>query len=189
MADEAKAMATLVANVERQTGRTLAQLGAALRASGFTKHGELRRFLMDTHGLGYGQANAVVHLALKTDGGSVHAGKAEGDVLGAIYADRKAALRPIHDALLAFLGTLGAFDAAPKKDYVSYRRKKQFVMIGPKTATAVEVGLAAKQLPTHARLKEMPPKSMCRYTTRLSSVAEIDGTLKGWIRAAYDEAG
>jgi hypothetical protein len=189
MADEAKAMATMIANIEKQTGKTLAQLGAALKKSGLAKHGELRQFLMDEYGLGHGQANTVVHLALKSDGGSLNAGKSGDDVLAGIYADKKAALRPIHDALLAYLGTLGEFETAPKKDYVSYRRKKQFVMIGPKTATAVEIGFGAKALPKDARLKEMPPNSMCKYTTRIGSVAEIDAKLKGWIKAAYDEAG
>lgn len=191
MADEAKAMATMVANIEAKTGKSLAQLGDVLRASKLTKHGEMRTFLMEKFELGYGQANTVVHLALQSDGASAAAaaGKSADDVLGDIYAGKKAALRPIHDAVLAILGTLGEYEAAPKKDYISYRRKKQFLMVGPKTATAVELGFGAKALPAHERLKEMPPNSMCKYTTRVSSAAEIDAVVKQWIVKAYDEAG
>jgi hypothetical protein len=29
---------------------------------------------------------------------------------------------------------------------------------------------------------------MCQYTVRLSSAAEIDADLQGWLRAAYDAA-
>lgn len=58
-----------------------------------------------------------------------------------------------------------------------------------KTATAVEIGFGAKALPTHARLKVMPPNSMCRFTTRIGSVAEVDAELTAWIRQAYGEAG
>jgi hypothetical protein len=147
--------------------------------------------LVEQFGLGHGQANTVVHLALKSDGASAAAaaGHSAEEVLDGIYAGKKAALRPIHDAVLAFLATLGEYEAAPKKDYVSYRRKKQFLMVGPKTATAVELGLFAKQLPAHPRLKEMPPKGMCPYTTRLGDPSELDATVKGWIAASYQSAG
>lgn len=190
MADEAKAMATMIANIEKQTGHSLAELAAVVTAAGAKKHGELRALLMDRFGLGFGQANTVVHLALKSDGASAaaEAGHSAEDVLGLLYSDKKAGLRPVHDAVLAFLETLGPFEAAPKKDYVSYRRSKQFVMVGPKTATAVELGLAAKSLPADPRLKEMPPKSMCRYTVRLGSPADFDATVQGWVRQSYLEA-
>lgn len=78
---------------------------------------------------------------------------------------------------------------APKKTYLSLRRKKQFAMIGPATKTQVEVGLNAKALPAADRLSEMPPKSMCTYKTRVSDVGEVDAELLGWLRRAYDEAG
>lgn len=187
MADEAKAMATMIANIEKQAGRTLAQLGEAVAASGLEKHGEIRTMLMETFGLGHGQANTVVHLVRR--GGEGGAAPGPDEVLGALYSGRKADLRPIHDAVLAFLATLGPFEAAAKKDYVSYRRRKQFLMVGPKTNTAVELGLGAKSLPGHARLKEMPPNGMCRYTVRLASASELDEAVKDWITRSYSEAG
>jgi hypothetical protein len=191
MADEAKAMATLVANIEAKTGKTIAQFGDVLRASKLTKHGEMRTFLMEKFDLGHGQANTVVHLALQSDGASAAAasGKTAGDVLDDIYAGKKAALRPIHDAVLAILGTLGDYESAPKKDYISYRRKKQFLMVGPKTATSVELGFGAKALPAHERLKEMPPNSMCKFTTRVGSTAEVDAVVKEWIETSFRDAG
>lgn len=189
MADEAKAMATMIANIEKQTGKTFAQLSEVIAAAGDVKHGELRQMMMDKFGLGHGQANTLVHLAKQSDGASRNAGKSDGDVLATIYADKKAALRPIHDAILAYLNSLGEFETAPKKDYVSYRRKKQCLMVGPKTATAVEIGLFAKTYPSDPRLKEMPPKGMCPYTTRVSSVADVDAKLKSWIKASFDAAG
>src|SRR5690606_37901740 len=146
----------------------------AVVKSGLAKHGEIRGMLMERFGLGHGQANAVVHLALQSDGQGAAAAKglSAADVLTEIYRGKED-LRPIHDAILAAMEKLGDFEAVPKKGYVSYRRKKQFAMVGPKTKTAVEVGLAAKSLPADPRLKEMPPASMCRHTTRLSSVAEV----------------
>jgi hypothetical protein len=189
MADEAKSMATMIANIEKQTGKTFAQLCEIVKAAGPKKHGELRTMLMEQFGLGYGQANTVVHLALKSDGTSAAAaGQSADDVLAKIYSDKKAALRPIHEAVLAFVRGLGEVEEAPKKDYISYRRSKQFLMVGPKTVTTVELGLSAKTLPADPRLKEMPPKSMCRYTVRLGSPTEFDTTVQGWVRQSYQEA-
>ncbi|MEZ4457991.1 MAG: DUF4287 domain-containing protein, partial [Gemmatimonadales bacterium] len=153
MADANKALETMLANIEAKTGTTLAQLGAELAGTGLAKHGELRSWLMERYGLGHGQANTVVHLALKSDGESAARASGAGPdaVLDEIYSGKKADLRPVHDRILAILAELGPFEAAPKKGYVSYRRKKQFVMVGPKTNTAVELGLGAKTLPADTR--------------------------------------
>ncbi len=111
------------------------------------------------------------------------------DPLDAIYAGAKAGLRPVHDAVMKQIDKLGPFDVAPKKTYVSLRRKKQFAMVGPATKDQIEIGLNAKSLPAHARLKAQPPGGMCQYTVRLSSAAEVDAALMAWVRAAYDAAG
>lgn len=191
MADMDKAVETMIRNVEQQTGKSLAQLTEVVKKSGLARHGELRAMLMEKFGLGHGQANTVVHLALKSDGGSAAAarGQSAGDVLDEIYSGKKAALRPVHDALLKVLAGLGEHEAAPKKGYVSYRRKKQFLMAGPKTNTEVELGFSAKSLPAHPRLKEMPPNSMCRYTTRVSDAAGVDAQVRKWIEQSHAEAG
>ena len=59
-------------------------------------------------------------------------------------------------------------------------------MVGPATKDQIEIGLNAKDLPPHARLKPQPPGGMCQYTVRLSSPAEVDAALLGWMRTAYD---
>ena len=83
----------------------------------------------------------------------------------------------------------GAFEIAPKKGYLSLRRKKQFAMVGPATQDAIEIGLNVKDLPPHARLKVLAPGGMCQVTTRIGSAKEIDAALKGWLKQAYDAAG
>ena len=186
MTDTSKVLETMVINIEAKTGKSMDQLARVIKESGLTKHGEIRTMLMERFGLGHGAANAVVHLALKSDGESAAGarGLSDADVLAEIYAGKKADLRPIHDKVLGLLGALGDYETAPKKGYVSYRRKKQFLMVGPKTNTAVEIGFGAKSLPAHPRLKEMPPNSMCPFTTRIGSAAEVDNVVRQWIEAS-----
>ena len=189
MADMEKALATQLANIEKRTGKTLAELGTIVKKSGLQKHGELVAMLKSTLGMGHGDANTLVHTVLKSAGPGTTEGLSAGAVLDGLYAGPKAALRPIHDKLLAELKSLGGFEEAPKKTYVSYRRKKQFAMIGPATKTQVEVGLNAKGLKPGPRLSELPAGGMCNYKVRLGAPSEVDVELMGWVRAAYDAAG
>jgi hypothetical protein len=85
--------------------------------------------------------------------------------------------------------TFGPFEEAPKKTYISLRRKKQFAMVGPATKDSIEIGLNAKNLPEDARLKVLPPGGMCQATTRVSKLDELDADLMGWLRQAFDAAG
>jgi len=194
MADPVAATITQLKNIQAKTGKTIAQLHAAVAASGAAKHGEKRSWLMEQFKLGYGDANTVVHFIDKPmpDLGGAPAAAApaaEGDPLDAIYTGAKAGLRPLHEAVMAQIKTFGPFEEAPKKTYISLRRKKQFAMVGPATKDNVEIGLNAKDLPPHARLKVQPPGSMCQATTRITSAAEIDKALAGWLKQAYDAAG
>ena len=196
MADPQAAVQTQLKNVQAKTGRTIAELHKAVAATGLAKHGEKRSWLMEHFRLGYGDANMVTNFIgkpLPELGAGVPEGKSaaetDADPLDAIYAGAKAPLRPLHDAVMKVVQGFGDFEAAPKKSYISLRRKKQFAMVGPATKDSVEIGLNAKDLPPHERLKAQPPGSMCNATTRVGSVAEIDTLLKGWLKRAFDAAG
>jgi hypothetical protein len=186
--DADKAIATQLANIEKRTGKTLAQLAGVIKTSGLAKHGELVAMLKNELGMGHGDANTLVHHVRKSDGASAAAGKSGDAVLDDIYTGPKSALRPIHDALMRAIGTFGPFEIAPKKGYVSLRGKKQFAMIGPATNTQVEVGLNLKGVKGTSRLVEQKPGGMCQYKVRLSEPSEVDKDLVGWIRQAYDGA-
>lgn len=189
MSDMEKAIATQLANIEKRSGKSLDELAAIIRASSLTKHGEIRDMLKRDLGLGHGDANTLTHHVLKSDGPSAAAGLSIDDVVTGLYAGPKASLRPIHDKLMAEINKFGAFEIAPKKTYVSLRRKKQFATIGPATKTQVEVGLNVKGLALDQRLVEQPPNSMCNYKIRLSEVAEVDAKLIAWVKQAFENAG
>ena len=185
MADPQAAAVNQLRNVEAKTGKTFAQLCQLIKDSGLEKVGDQRKMLMEQLGLGYGDANM---LALRAKD-AASAAPAEADPLDAIYSGNKAALRPLHDRLSAAIDKIGAHEKAPKKSNVSFRRKKQFALIGPATKDLIELGLNAKDLPASPRLKVVPPGGMCQYTVRLGSAAEIDAELLGWVKAAYAAAG
>lgn len=183
-----KALQTQLANIEKRTGKTLDDLTRYVQSSGLSKHGEIRAMLMQTLGMGHGDANTLVHYALKS-AAMFSPGQASGDVdaeVDRIYSGPKAALRPIHDRLMAGVRKLGPFEIAPKKTYLSLRRKKQFAMVGPATNTRVEVGLNMKGAPGTPRLEVLPPGGMCQYKVKLTSPDEADAELIAWIRSAYD---
>lgn len=186
-----QAIATQLKNIEQRLGKSLEELTAFVRGSGLAKHGEIRKLLQDSFGLGHGDANTLAHYARRSDGASQAAdqGQDEAEVLDTLYTGPKADLRPIHEALMTAVRGFGVdFEVAPKKGYVSLRRKKQFAMLGPATKTQVELGLNAKGLPT-GRLVEQPAGGMCNYKVRLSEAVEVDAELLGWVRAAFDGAG
>ena len=186
-----QAVATQLANIQKKTGRSLAELTALVQASGLSKHGEIRAMLMQELGLGHGDANSLAHAVLNSDG--ARAVEAKGltpeQVLDEIYSGSKAALRPIHERLMDAIEGFGEFETAPKKGYVSLRRKKQFAMIGLATNTRLEVGLNSKTLTGNARLVEVPPGGMCNFKVKLTEAGEVDDELIAWIQQAYAGAG
>ena len=179
-----KAQATQLANIEKRTGKTLDQFRTIIKQSGLTKHREILAMLKRDLGMGHGDANALALQVLKSA-----EPKTEGDPLDEIYSGAKAELRPIHDALTKQIAKLGKYEEAPKKTYISLRRKKQFAMIGPATKTQVEVGLNMKGVTASERLVALPAGGMCQYKVRVSSANEIDKELLAWIKIAYDSAG
>jgi hypothetical protein len=184
-----KAVQTQIDNIQKKTGKSLDQLAAIVKKSGLTKHGEIRDMLKQKLGLGHGDANALVHVVLKSDGTRAAEGKSDDQVLDEIYTGAKAGFRPIHEKLMKEINKFGEFEIAPKKGYVSLRRKKQFAMIGPKTNTRFEVGINAKDFKKNARLLEQPKGSMCNYVVNLTDAKEVDAELIAWIKSAYEGAG
>lgn len=183
-----KAIETQLRNLQQRSGKTLAQLHEAVRASGLAKHGEIVAMLKRDFAMGHGDANLVAHSFRGAASPQPAAAASPDAAVDEIYAG-KPALRPIYDALMQAIGRFGEFEAAPKKAYVSLRRKKQFATIGPATRTQVEVGLNMKAIAATDRLVALPAGGMCQYKVRLASVSEVDAELAGWLRHAYDSAG
>ena len=110
---------TQIANIERSTGRSLAEWVALVRASGLQKHGEMVSMLKAHHGLGHGNANLI---ALRARADDDEPADAEA-VIASHYTGDRAALRPLYDAVIAAVSGFGSdVELSPKKTYVSLRR-------------------------------------------------------------------
>lgn len=66
--DMDKALATQLANIEKRTGKTVAQLTQIVRSSQLARHGELVAMLKQDLGMGHGDANTLIHYVKRADG-------------------------------------------------------------------------------------------------------------------------
>ena len=180
------ATASMVANLMEKTGKSLDQWAAIAAKSGAAKHGELVKLLKSEHGLTHGYANLVAHTALKSDAGSL---AETTDLVAEQYAGEKAALKPIYDAILKAAEAAGAVEVAPKKAYVSLRRSKQFAIVQPSTKTRLDLGLNLKGVAPEGRREASGSfNAMVTHRVRLEKTADVDKDVKGWIKAAFDQA-
>jgi hypothetical protein len=128
-------------------------------------------------------------MTLKSDAGSrVSAGD---DLVAEMLAGDKAALRPILDKLLAAALSCGDdIEQAPKKAYLSLRRKTQFATLHPSTRTRFDLGLKVKGLTPSGRLEAAGSwNALVSHRVRLESLGDVDAQVVEWIRAAYEGAG
>ena len=159
------------------------------------------------HGLAHGAAHRVSLLARQRAGATEPPGPvtepsgpeaappgpeaAPSDPAEALYAGRKAGLRPVHDALLGQIHALGAFDIAPKKGYLSLRRRKQFAMVQPSTTSRIDLGLILPPAtPATGRLESAARLSpLFTHRVRITAATDLDDELRGWLATAYALAG
>ncbi len=177
-------IANQIANIEKSTGRSLAEWIAIVRQSGLDKHGQLVAMLKAEHGLGHGNANLIVTKARETArGGS----RTDAELVDEHYGGRNAPLRPLYETLIDKVRSFGPdIEFAPKKAYVSLRRRKQFGQVGP-AAGQLEVCLNLPGEPTTDRQRQA--SGMATHRVRVRQEQELDDELIGWLRQAYDRAG
>ena len=174
---------TQMANIEAATGRSFAEWIDIVRASGIEKHAQAVAMLKAEHGLGHGNANLIAIKAREAE-----AGGAQGDdaLIASHYTGRNAGLRPAYDAVVAAVRRFGDdVELAPKKTYVSLRRRKQFGQVGP-AAGQLEIGLNLPGTDSTDRLTSTA--GMATHRVRIADAAGLDEELFGWLRAAYDRA-
>lgn len=99
-------------------------------------------------------------------------------------------LKPWYDKLIAEITAFdGEFEIAPKKTYVSLKRKKQFVILNPASKTRFEIGFNLKGVEAKGKLENEKPNGICSHKINLTDISEIDAEVIDWIKMAYNNAG
>ena len=201
MASVEDGIAAQIRNIEARYGRPLPEWFGIIAASGLTKHTEVVAMLKADHGMAHGAAHrvsllsrqaAVPDAALASATASGPATASPGEVADALYAGKKASLRPLHDQLMARILGLGPdVSLAPKKGYASLRRpRKQFAMIQPSGAGRIDLGLILPGVPAAGRLEPAGSfNALFTHRVRVTSAGDLDDALAGWLAAAYAAAG
>lgn len=171
---------TMINNMPEKTGKSLEEWQVLIGASGAAKHGEMMKILKGEHGVSHGFANLIAQKCI----GNLDVGA---DDLVANQYKGKEALKPIHDAIIAFVEGFGSeLEIAPKKTSVSLRRSKQFALIQPSTKTRIDLGINLKGVEPQGRLEAM--SGMCTHKIKLMETSDLDDEVKAWLQQAFDRA-
>jgi Domain of unknown function (DUF5655) len=111
-------------------------------------------------------------------------------LVDAQYADRPE-LRPVFDAVIAAVSTLGGVDVQARKTYVSLvTPRRTFAVVQATTRKRVDVGLRLADAAPEGRLLEAKSLGNEAITFRiaLESIDDLDDEALAWIRRAYDES-
>lgn len=179
MTTVAEGIQSQIRNIEAEYGRSMDDWVTIIRTTHLTKHPEVVAMLKTRYGLKHGAAHRVSIVARDRLGVSAPAPTV---LVGE--------LKDVHDLLLARIDSLGNdIERAPKKDYVSLRRHKQFAMIKP-GAKWIDLGLILPGAPMDDRLVSAAGwNSLFTHRVRLTRTADVDAMVVAWLRRAYERAG
>jgi hypothetical protein len=189
MATVEEGLQAQIRNIEATYGKPMREWLAIIATSGMTKHTDIVNMLKSDYRMTHGAAHRVSLVARQSSAPPAGADQ-DSDPVSALYTGKKASLRPLHDALMAAIQALGDdVELAPKKGYVSLRRRKQFAMIQPSGVGRIDLGLILPGVPPDGRLESAAGfNALFTHRVRLFSTTDMDAQLIGWLQHAYDRA-
>ncbi len=110
--------------------------------------------------------------------------------LAAHYSGVRAPLRPVYDAVAAVALALGDdVTVMPKREYVTFVRRRQFAVIQPGDRGEVELLLCLGDVPAEGRLEEVDAHGgSLTHRIRLKTKGDVDAFVRTRLRRAYDKA-
>jgi predicted transport protein len=178
---------SMINNMPEKTGKTLEEWFVVIGASKLEKHGDIMKLLKGDHGLTHGFANMITLLFRQQAQGGP---PPEEDLVAAQFAGPKAGMRATYEAVLSAVTNFGQdVEIAPKKTYVSLRRRKQFAIVQVSTKDRVDLGLNLKGVEAGERLEGGNVfGGMCTHRVRLSGPQDVDSEVVGWLKKAYEQS-
>ncbi len=181
-----KAVVSMLENLKEKTGHSLEEWKVLIASQNLAKHGEIVKFLKETHSVTHGYASEIALKVLGSDADSSN----DADKFIVSQYKGKEHLKAFYDNLIAEIQKFGGeFDIQPKKTYVSLKRKKQFIILNPASKTRFEIGFNLKGVEPKGKLEAEKPNGICSHKINLSDIKEIDQEVISWIKMAFDNAG
>jgi len=182
-------MAAVTASMAERTGRDLdGWATVVLDTDGVDPLDQVavRRWLRDVHGVPQNTQWAIAFEVARRAG---WVQPTVDEYVDGQYTGRKAALRPVYDAIEAALLGLGDdVRREGRSTYVPFVRGRQFAAVGA-TASRVDVGLRFVAPPSSARLVPATAPGSATHKVVLTDVGDVDDELVDLLRMAYDQNG
>jgi hypothetical protein len=180
-----KYFASLEANIEKATGKTVAQWVKIAKTCPETKPRARLKWFKDRHGLGQSRAGLILWRAF----GNGSVGEEDPSTLMDTLFAKRPEQRALCDKVAAYAEKLGPGTLSPRNSYVALYRLKQYGAIKP-SKDGLVVGLALTKYPKSARLFEVNNLGGGERNKKafvIASPKDFDAEAKQWLKAAYDE--
>lgn len=182
-------MAAVSASMEERTGRSVEAWVALVRDADVDPldQNAVRRWLKAGHGLPQNSRYAVAWAAARAAGWEPPTVEAQVDRQ---YQGDREALRPVFDAVRAFLESLGGdVTMEGRKSYIPFVRARQFAAVAAATRTRLDVGLRYTDGPDSELLTEASAPGQATHRLSLAAPEDLDGEVEALLRAAYEQNG
>jgi hypothetical protein len=166
-----------------RTGTDVAAWKQRVAAAGLDDEPALREWLAGQGVTGYAQALLVWERFGYPDFLTADAGQ----LIDGQYADRPQ-LRPVLDAVLAVLPTLGPVTVQARKTIVSLvSPRRTFAVVQATTRTRVDLGLRLENTAPGGRLQVARDMGGATVRIALTGPGDVDDEVRDWMRRAYEE--
>lgn len=180
-------MASVEANLEKATGKSVAQWVKIAKTCPYSKPGERLKWFRNEHGLGLARAGLVLWRAF---GGGTLGVEDPNRLVDSLFSKSFSGQRPIYDKVVEHAAKLGKGTVSPRKGFVALYRLKQYAALKP-AKQGLMLGLALGKYPRNDVLTDVENNvggDRNRKAIILKSLKDFDANAKQLLKAAFDEA-
>ncbi|MEP6754623.1 MAG: DUF5655 domain-containing protein [Chthonomonadales bacterium] len=174
------------ASLLTRTGKSIEEWAEIVRKDGPADPKLQQAWLKATHGITTNYAMWIYEKANRIGGAENYRPV---DSVEALFAGKKAELRPIYEAILEFGKSLGEdVMVCPCQSMVPFYCRNVFATVKPTTLTRVDLGLCLRGEPFSNLLIDTggtEKKDRITHRIALTCVDDFDDSVKLWFRLAY----